>query len=272
MIELKAAMFKKIKHLYVDETGASLPLALFLFMICALLASVVLAAGTTAIGQYADQAVSNQRYYAVSSTAKMFSDTLDNQTVTFSIEKSYDVVTTVTYSDGEVASQSQNESNVEYTAKIDGKDISGEQYTLLEQAALDLLGVTSASDPEAFWDDDLDFVDEPGTTKLNVEHSLSSVPDGYRKSDIEKALKVEAMERLNSDGTMTITFENASETNSIYAATLSLNCDMQILTEADETQPQISQTDTQRTETKHVTEKKNFIFTWYSLGISKAGE
>ena len=256
-----------------DERGVSLPLALFLFMICALLAAVVLAAGTTVIGQHANEADSNQRYYAVSSAAQMFSDVLDGQSVTVSVQKSSDVTFTVHYSDGEVTSKDRSESNVSYSLTIDGKDADSEDLTLLEQTTCDLLGILgSDADAQSFWNGDFSFVGESFSTQLNIDHSMTRVPSGYQEQNVEKALKVVAMERLNADGSIVFTFENASSTSNEYAVELAMDADTQLVEESSESQPEITQNETEKMETRHVVDTKNFVITWRSLGISKAGE
>ncbi len=62
--------------------GASITFALLIFLVCAVVGTVVLSAAVTASGRAARQAESDQRYYAVSSAAQLFCDALNGQTVT----------------------------------------------------------------------------------------------------------------------------------------------------------------------------------------------
>ncbi|MBQ9041556.1 MAG: hypothetical protein IJ111_01945 [Eggerthellaceae bacterium] len=54
--------------------GASLPLVLLLFLVCAMASSIVLAAASAAAGRTAGLAESDQLYYSASSAARLFSD------------------------------------------------------------------------------------------------------------------------------------------------------------------------------------------------------
>lgn len=57
-----------------SQDGASFSFALLLFLVCAVVSSVVLAASTASMGQFAGQGKADQRYYAVTSAAGLFSD------------------------------------------------------------------------------------------------------------------------------------------------------------------------------------------------------
>ena len=263
---------RKISDILKGQSGASLPMALLLFLVCSLLASALLAAGTAAVGQHSNKAAANQRYYSVMSAAKMFSDTLDGQVVTVTVEKSYDVTTTVSFDEEGASSSDQSESNVSYSLTIDGKDFGDEatEYTLLEGTVNELVGLEYA-EASALWGSDFDFEPEVSSTRLSVEHSLDEVPDSYRAIDLEEALAVDVMERISADGAVNFTFENASTGNVEYEAVVGMDYETQIFSETDEGQPQITQTDSQRIETKHVVDKKSLVVTWHSMGISKAG-
>ncbi len=64
-----------------SRTGASMSLALLLFMICAVVGALVITAGTTAAGRMSNLAQMDQRYYAVSSAAELLANELDGGTV-----------------------------------------------------------------------------------------------------------------------------------------------------------------------------------------------
>jgi len=79
---------KQTMQILKSERGVSMPLALLLFLICATLAAVVLAAATASAGQATTLKESEQSYYAVTSAAKLFRDELNGQTIV--IEQSND--------------------------------------------------------------------------------------------------------------------------------------------------------------------------------------
>ena len=67
--------------------GASLSIALFLFLICSVLGAVLLTAATTASGRLADLAEMDQRYYAVTSAAELLAKELTKEPVTITQTK-----------------------------------------------------------------------------------------------------------------------------------------------------------------------------------------
>ena len=62
--------------------GASITFALLLFLVCAVVGSVVLTAGTAASGRLSRLPEQDRRYYAVTSAAGLFRDALDGQSYT----------------------------------------------------------------------------------------------------------------------------------------------------------------------------------------------
>ena len=62
-----------------SERGASITFALLLFLVCAVISSIVIVAATTTSGRLSSLAKMDQRYYAVTSAAKLFS-AMDNKT------------------------------------------------------------------------------------------------------------------------------------------------------------------------------------------------
>ncbi len=80
-----------LKKLRSDK-GASLTFALLAFLVCAVISAVLLASASAAAGRVSGLAASDQRYYAVTSAAQLFCDTLNEQE--FTIER---VKTTAVY-------------------------------------------------------------------------------------------------------------------------------------------------------------------------------
>ena len=64
-----------------SEKGASITFALLLFLVCAMVSSVVIVAATTASGRMSNLAEIDQRYYAVSSAAELLGATLNGKSV-----------------------------------------------------------------------------------------------------------------------------------------------------------------------------------------------
>lgn len=71
-----------ITHKVRSTDGASLSIALLLFLVCAVVGSVVLAAATAASGRLAKMAEMDQRYYSVTSAAELLAEELNDIQVT----------------------------------------------------------------------------------------------------------------------------------------------------------------------------------------------
>lgn len=72
---------KSVRCKLKSNTGASITFALLLFLVCAVLSSAILVAGTAAAGRMAGLAETDQKYYSVTSAANMIKDLLDDQSV-----------------------------------------------------------------------------------------------------------------------------------------------------------------------------------------------
>ena len=70
-------MFRKLK----SENGASLSFALLLFLVCAVVGSVILTSGTAASGRLSRLRDMDARYYSVNSAAYLIRDLMDGQIV-----------------------------------------------------------------------------------------------------------------------------------------------------------------------------------------------
>ena len=79
--EVKDAM-NKIKKKLISERGASIAMALLIFLVCTVVGSAVLVAGTAASGRMSKLAENDQRYYAVNSAVRMLRKTMENETIT----------------------------------------------------------------------------------------------------------------------------------------------------------------------------------------------
>ena len=70
-----------IKNKLRSRRGASLTFALLLFLVCAVIGSVVLTAGTAASGRMSQIAEMDQRYYSVHSAASLLVDMMEKASV-----------------------------------------------------------------------------------------------------------------------------------------------------------------------------------------------
>ena len=70
-----------IRNKIRSRRGASLTFALLLFLVCAVVGSVVLVAGTAASGRMSQIAEMDQRYYSVNSAARLLIEMMENKSV-----------------------------------------------------------------------------------------------------------------------------------------------------------------------------------------------
>ncbi len=77
---------RPIKKKIQSERGASITFALLLFLVCSVLCSVLITAGTAAAGRMSQIAETDQRFYAVTSAAELMKDLLDGKSITL-VEK-----------------------------------------------------------------------------------------------------------------------------------------------------------------------------------------
>ena len=82
-----------------SQTGASITFALLLFLVCAVISSVVIVAATTAAGRMSQLPEMDQRYYAVTSAARLLQHEIDGKTVVVT-KTVVDEKTTYDVSDG----------------------------------------------------------------------------------------------------------------------------------------------------------------------------
>ncbi len=117
----------KLKQKLKSQTGASITFALLLFLVCAVVGSVVLTAGTAAAGRLSELAKSDQRYYSVTSAARLLRTMVEGETAT--VVKTVKTTASSEGSSSEGATGGTN--NTVYT--INGKTIdpSGSSVTLV---------------------------------------------------------------------------------------------------------------------------------------------
>ena len=82
-----------IKRKLKTQNGASISFALLLFLVCAVLSSAVIVAGTAAAGRLSRLAEADQRYYAVTSAAELLCNDISGKTVTVEYSKETGTVT-----------------------------------------------------------------------------------------------------------------------------------------------------------------------------------
>ena len=226
-------MRNSVKNKLKSNRGASLTFALLLFMVCAVIGSVVLASATAAGGRTSGSYDYDQRYFAVTSAAELLRDTLDGRSVTFTLTKTSELTqtTTYTFADGGaslIPSAPGNMTVVPNSAKYELKLAHGNGIPEINPLAPeDLLGIAAANlvqskinatdDPTLKWEDLYEDYNTPETLNtakwLEIPSgTLTTLPETLTLTvDGENCLKVTVKPELKSDGSLIFTLYNAGD-------------------------------------------------------------
>lgn len=106
----------RLKKKIRSQTGASLTFALLLFLVCAVVGSVVLTAGTAAAGRMSEITEMDQRFYSVNSAARLLIELIDDKPVTIVETIPESGIATYEYGDGTELNYSSFDSIVKEAA------------------------------------------------------------------------------------------------------------------------------------------------------------
>lgn len=222
---------QKLKQKLKSQTGASITFALLLFLVCAVVGSVVLTAGTAAAGRMSELAKMDQRYYSVTSAAQLLRDTMDGKQVSVTQK----TVTEIT-EDGTTSSQTSPQVDTEVESPI------------LKASALQLVDET-AEDITMAWNLTGSSDIQNAALNVKIEEALSS--DGTMTMRISNAADT------GSGGT--------SGGSYIYTLQMVFTADK---TESVDKRTKEQYSDGEKIET--VTETKTTNITWRLNSIGKA--
>ena len=227
---LKERLWAKLR----SGRGASITFALLLFLVCAVIGSVVLAAGTAASGRISELAQADGRYYAVTSAAQLFREELDGQSYTVVRTKTTTTPYHTEYLDTngeptgdtsgtpiEVLNASEEAYSYSITDVSAGDDASvtvdATNSSLLSDASLELvLGVTAPAtldDIKDTWSQS--FGDVSWTKELTVY--LGDADN--KKAPVGVTVKLESSE---SGASLSFTFKDQGEGSEHYSVSFTL--------------------------------------------------
>ena len=191
---MKNNLIKKIR----SQTGASITFALLLFLVCAVLCSVILTAATVSSGRMSGMAEADQRYYAVTSAAELLKNLIDGQSVT--IEKIYSGTKTETQ-DG-TSTDYDDPTLKNPTLKINSVEIKGdpEFNSFVEAAAYKYYKKS----------------DETGSYTLKSSSGLNSAL-GISDPNL---LSVQISEKVDASGDITMTVEKGYKLQLLFSASV----------------------------------------------------
>ena len=224
-------MKRKIHSVLRSQTGASISYALLLFLICSVVGSLVITAGSTAAGRVSNLAQMDQRYYNVSSAANLIASELNGKSV--KIEQTR-VVTAIVTTDYTVTEQNiggisrtvvtevakSTSKSAEYDTIINDDDDLEEVLTLDVYPIVGNLGSDLDLDDMSFLtaraaqllfgtacntDDDIEASMKNGNAHsgvLQMTHASGTI-------DNAEDLKLRCDYAVRSDGTLVMTLRNA---------------------------------------------------------------
>lgn len=279
-------MKKQLATKLKSQTGASFSIALLLFIVCVVISSILIAAATVSAGQFANQGKSDQRYYAVTSAAQVFRDSLggENGTREFKLEQMREGTQTITrQQNGDTSkgaiTETQTSATFNPAAAVKGYDFLADitYYALfgVGKAKVDVASpadVLKAKDwgtwispfTEGAW------ATAPTSTASGLKYLPDIMYDVTPTLNGDGApsaadLKVKVRGRLRSDWTYELEFYNdaASESDRFYVY-MALSADV---AETDSTNEELAGSTTSgeggsTVNTQTVTQKKTTTVTW----------
>ena len=192
-------MHKRFIRKLKSNKGASLSMALLLFLVCAAIGAVILTAATASAGRLSSLAEMDQRYYSVSSAAELLEQELTGKTVIVyrkSVKTSKSIITDTT---------TDLDPEYEYTFEINGENAT-DAASFLSQRAKHLV----------FGDVDLNNHDnEAGLREaMNGLMTHADTRGGSFKvshTDDFSDLDAEVRWSMKSDGTLVFKISNVSD-------------------------------------------------------------
>ena len=209
-------MRERTRHRFEDERGASLSMALLVFLVCAVVASIVLTATSAASGRLAQLRETDRSYYNVTSAARLFLDILgENKSAT--VERT--CTGAVETGDG------WNLSSVVWEAQVDGnEDFS--KPTLLQMLAYDTVFGTVGSEGTRSLDSGTIKATIDSSTFTSKDQTLANVNYEFTMEDNGDSfnpVKVTVTTVDAAAGVVEVHFEEKSDPISVCTLVMSVN-------------------------------------------------
>ena len=193
-----------------SEKGASITFALLIFLVCAVVSSVVLTAATASAGRMSQTAKMDQMYYSVASAAKLLSADLDGRTIV--------VIKRTT--------QSSGSSTEDYYVYDKNGSAPGSSNVSFNVAGTDIERITPAAaggdEPMLLYDAAVRVVKDIGfDTADPVARTLTLTSTKFSDCDVE------IDETISKDGLITLTIKKKDQEkaalNKIYSLCLTFS-------------------------------------------------
>ena len=268
-----------MKRKLQSDNGASIIFALLIFLLCGVVASVILGAATAASGRLSGTTEMDQRYYAVTSAAELFREMVTEEgTVTVVRTKTTETRTESRYINTVDGMVQEGEPAVTETTVFRGSlngvsVLDGVETTLLEKLALYMVFGVDRGIGEVVLNNTwpLEVFDGANERSFTLEMKLEGA---QLEADTLDALAVNVSGRLKADGTLELIFSNANGTDK-YALMLTFAADVEqsSFEKIDEKEPDILRDEESGTITEMmvttVTETKVAEIRWVMTDMKK---
>lgn len=178
MREEDSVLYSKTMTKLRSQRGASITIALLLFLVCTVIGSVVLAAGTASSGRVSDLARMDRRYYAVASAAQLLARELSGKEVV------YEKTGSVTTINGEDVKDAESVGAMSYLSRQAAHYLnSGSVESSTENLVLEFRNTTDETSNVTSTIYVTSTLDNSGKLKLVVSdylNSIDSTDSGYR--------------------------------------------------------------------------------------------
>ena len=193
-----------IKNKLSSQAGASITFALLLFLVCAVLCSVILTAATAASGRMSGIAEADQRYYAVTSAAELLKNVF-KKNPTVSIVEMVKTPYSTTYRDGVAGAPVKGEAKKTVYIVADKK-----ASEITDEDLVDGNKVGGVSPIDSIQKDAAKNIYDGTTSNIN-KRELTVTSSFFSKPEIGldyDAIAVTILEDLDADGNIILTMYN----------------------------------------------------------------
>lgn len=276
-------MPKTLVRKLVSERGATITLALLLFIVCVTLGSIILAAASASSGRMSELAKMDQRYYSVTSAVELFQDQLGDgyaeavQTRTCSVPMtdSAAVLNEDEVKEGDVEPTYHENGDKDFPAPVvnvldsDGGVLDASAYPVLTFLTSELAFGTPkepATGTSISWRNQAHSLNDGGLKEKRSITLQIAVNEGSGLSD-EDQLKVKVKGSISEDGRATLTFTNDNGDTDLYELKMILEPDYETYTETSNYQVKVAMKNGVESLATTYTEELHTTVAWHVVDI-----
>jgi len=188
----------RLKKKLRSSKGASITFALLLFLVCAVIGSVVLAAGTASAGRFSKLAESDARYYSVTSAVNLLRDSFDGASVKHTEKFKTDFQEIIEY-------------NTTYPDGHDiSPDLSGYDRDSVESEDPDDPNPKFEGDNEILIDALKEYINHPASESEVEYNFVHNFPSGVSAEDSNLKVNIKIKQNTNCDLEVTVSSDDTA--------------------------------------------------------------